>query len=726
MQALILAGGEGTRLRPLTSTVPKPVVPLVDRPFIAFMLEWLRGHGVDDVVLSCGHLAAGVRNVLGDGAAFGVRLRYVEEPEPLGTGGAVKYAEALLDERFLMLNGDVLTDIDLTAQIAAHERTARAGTLALIGVPRTRRPTASCAPTATARSPSSSRSRPPTRSTRTSSPPAPTCSSARCSSSCPTGEPLLDRARRLPAARRRRASYGYAGEGYWLDIGTPERYLRATFDILEGRGRDRRRSTRVGDDYLHVADGVERLGRIIPPALVEAGCRIGAGAHVGAARRARRRRDRRAAAGRRAGRRARAAREIGEDCVAARRIVGAGARDRRRLPRRGRGGARRGRDDRPGQRCSPPARGSSPASSCPRGRSGSERTSSRERPGRRGRRRPASSPTSLAIGRPPARRAVARRVGARSSPTTRPAGSSSPAWAARRIGGAARRRRARRPALAADRRGPRLRAAVLGDAGHDRAVLELLGQHRGDARRLRGGRPPRRPARSSPRPAASSPSAPAPTACPVIPLPAALQPRAAVAYMTVAALEVAGAVRRRRARAHRDRRGRRRASSAWSPSGGPTAPSDNLAARLARGLHGTIPVIAGAGLTDPDRLPLEDADQREREDARVRPRAARARPQRDRRLGGRRRARARSPPSSSTTPTCTRARRQRIELTRGLIASEATTTFRVESRGETRVERRLLARPARRPRLALPRRAARRRPEPVEIIERLKGELARG
>ena len=125
MQALILAGGEGTRLRPLTSTVPKPVVPLVDRPFIAYMLEWLRGHGVDDVVMSCGFMAEGVRNVLGDGSAFGLRLRYVEEPRPLGTGGALKFAEDLLDERFLMLNGDVLTDIDLTAQIAQHEGTGR-------------------------------------------------------------------------------------------------------------------------------------------------------------------------------------------------------------------------------------------------------------------------------------------------------------------------------------------------------------------------------------------------------------------------------------------------------------------------------------------------------------------------------------------------------------------------------------------------------------------------
>src|SRR5688572_22009470 len=98
------------------------------------MLDWLCRHGVDDVVMGCGHLAAGVRNVLGDGSAFGIRLRYVEEPRPLGTGGALKYAESLLDERFLMLNGDVLTDIDLAAQLTQHERTGAMATLALTPV----------------------------------------------------------------------------------------------------------------------------------------------------------------------------------------------------------------------------------------------------------------------------------------------------------------------------------------------------------------------------------------------------------------------------------------------------------------------------------------------------------------------------------------------------------------------------------------------------------------
>src|SRR3954466_9597487 len=134
MQAVILVGGEGTRLRPLTSTVPKPVVPLVDRPFIVYMLEWLKHHDVDDVILSCGFLATSVRNVLGDGSGLGIRLRFVEEPEPRGTAGALKFAESFLDERFLMLNGDVLTDIDLGQQVAQHERTGARATLALVPV----------------------------------------------------------------------------------------------------------------------------------------------------------------------------------------------------------------------------------------------------------------------------------------------------------------------------------------------------------------------------------------------------------------------------------------------------------------------------------------------------------------------------------------------------------------------------------------------------------------
>src|SRR5207248_9119207 len=135
MQALVLAGGEGTRLRPLTHTVPKPVMPLAGRPFLTFMLDWLSAHGVDEVLLSGGFLADAVGNVLGD-KHEAVRLRYVREDDPLGTAGPVRLAadEGLLADRLFILNGDVLTDMDLTAQLAFHEEKNAAATLALIAV----------------------------------------------------------------------------------------------------------------------------------------------------------------------------------------------------------------------------------------------------------------------------------------------------------------------------------------------------------------------------------------------------------------------------------------------------------------------------------------------------------------------------------------------------------------------------------------------------------------
>jgi mannose-1-phosphate guanylyltransferase len=107
------------------------------------MLEWLRRHGVDDVIMSCGFRPSACARSSATGRST-ARLRFVEEPEPRGTAGALKYAEDLLDDRFLMLNGDVLTDIDLSAQIAQHEATGARGTLASCPSP-TRPPTASCA-----------------------------------------------------------------------------------------------------------------------------------------------------------------------------------------------------------------------------------------------------------------------------------------------------------------------------------------------------------------------------------------------------------------------------------------------------------------------------------------------------------------------------------------------------------------------------------------------------
>ena len=172
MQALILVGGHGTRLRPVTLTLPKPVIPLVDRPFIRYMVDWLARHGVDDVVMACGFLPDQLRATLGDEVPGGPKLRYVEEPEPRGTAGAIKFAEDLLEDRFFALNGDSLTDLDLTALMDSTSPAAPARRSASIRSTTSPASGSSAATPTAARSSSSSRSPTRPRSTRTRSPPA--------------------------------------------------------------------------------------------------------------------------------------------------------------------------------------------------------------------------------------------------------------------------------------------------------------------------------------------------------------------------------------------------------------------------------------------------------------------------------------------------------------------------------------------------------------------------
>ena len=235
MQALVLAGGEGTRLRPLTYTTPKPVLPLAGRPFLSFMLDWARLHGVDEVILSCGFLSDDVRRVLGD-IYDGMRLRYVIEEEPLGTAGPVRlaYDQGVLEERLLVLNGDVLTDIDLTAELAQHERTGAGVTLALYAV----EDTASYGVV-----PTDEDGRVEAFLEKTADPPT---------NRINAGAYVLERTvvgERIPAGRAvsferevfpglvGEGLYGFPAAGYWIDIGTPERYLEATWDLLAGLPR---------------------------------------------------------------------------------------------------------------------------------------------------------------------------------------------------------------------------------------------------------------------------------------------------------------------------------------------------------------------------------------------------------------------------------------------------------------------------------------------------------
>ncbi len=228
----MLAGGEGTRLRPLTLTTPKPVMPLAGRPFLSFMLDWVHSHGVDEVILSCGFMSDAVKSVLGD-IYEGMRLRHVIEDEPLGTGGPVRlaYEEGLLEERLLVLNGDVLTDIDLTAELEQHEATGARATLALYPV----EDTSSYGVVPTAEDGQV------TEFIEKGGGEAPT-------NRINAGAYVIERdvVESIPAGRAvsferevfptlvGNGLYGYDAAGYWIDIGTPERYLEATWDLLAG------------------------------------------------------------------------------------------------------------------------------------------------------------------------------------------------------------------------------------------------------------------------------------------------------------------------------------------------------------------------------------------------------------------------------------------------------------------------------------------------------------
>jgi mannose-1-phosphate guanylyltransferase len=229
----VLAGGEGTRLRPLTYTTPKPVMPLAGRPFLSFMLDWLRSHDVDEVILSCGFMSDGVKRVLGD-IYDGMRLRYVIEEEPLGTAGSVRLAldEGVLQDRLLVLNGDVLTDIDLTAELAQHQRSGAKVTLALYPVD----DTASYGVVPTDADDKveafleKSEGETPTNRINAGA----YVVEREVVESIPAGRAVSFEREVFPALVGH-GLYGYAAEGYWIDIGTPDRYLEATWDLLAGR-----------------------------------------------------------------------------------------------------------------------------------------------------------------------------------------------------------------------------------------------------------------------------------------------------------------------------------------------------------------------------------------------------------------------------------------------------------------------------------------------------------
>jgi NDP-sugar pyrophosphorylase family protein len=134
MQALILAGGKGTRLRPLTVYTPKPIVPVLNRPFLLYQIEILRRAGIKNITLSLSYQPDKIEDLLGDGFEYGVKLNYVTEPAPLGTGGAYKFAANQIRETTVVLNGDILTDLNIFKVIGFHQQKSAEATIVLTPV----------------------------------------------------------------------------------------------------------------------------------------------------------------------------------------------------------------------------------------------------------------------------------------------------------------------------------------------------------------------------------------------------------------------------------------------------------------------------------------------------------------------------------------------------------------------------------------------------------------
>lgn len=248
MKAVVMAGGEGSRLRPLTINRPKPMVPLVDRPVMGHIFELLKLHGITDVIVTVQYLASVIQDNFGDGTGFGLRIEYSVEEAPLGTAGSVKNAEDLLDEPFLVISGDALTDIDLSSALRSHREHDATVTMVLKRVEnpleygviitdedgRVRqfleKPSWGEVFSDTVNTgiyvvdPSVLRL-------------------------IPTGKSVDWSKDVFPQLLQEGGSiYGHVADGYWTDIGTIEAYMRATADYLQGRLRLPRLGVNIGNE----------------------------------------------------------------------------------------------------------------------------------------------------------------------------------------------------------------------------------------------------------------------------------------------------------------------------------------------------------------------------------------------------------------------------------------------------------------------------------------------
>jgi NDP-sugar pyrophosphorylase family protein len=274
MKAVVLVGGEGTRLRPLTETIPKPLLPLVDRPILDHVLDHLLVHGVRDVIMSSPYLEDTFHPFI-QARGGEPAITWITEREALGTGGAIVSAlDHLGDQPFFALNGDIITDLDLTAMLASHRERGAVATIALHHVED---------PRAFGLVATDPRGR---ITEFREKPPDPVPGDINAGTyvldpsalrAWPAGKYLWIEGEVFPALIEDGASvYGFDSGAYWLDLGTPDQYLQAHFDLLDGKLRG------ISYDNPWVGSGASldltsRVGRSVA---IGEGVRVGANAEV--------------------------------------------------------------------------------------------------------------------------------------------------------------------------------------------------------------------------------------------------------------------------------------------------------------------------------------------------------------------------------------------------------------------------------------------------------------
>jgi len=276
MKAVILVGGEGTRLHPLTFNTPKAMVPILNKPFLEYLILYLKGHQVKDIILTTSYLPDRIQSYFGDGAEWGVHLSYLVEETPLGTAGAVKNAEALLDEPFFVINGDVVTGIDLTAMMSRHRKLKPKVSIALTPVDN---PTIyGVVETDEGGMVKRFVEKPSWEEVTTNMINAGIyILEPEVLSHVPPATPSMFERHLFPLLLEKgEPILGYPSTTYWIDIGTPEKYLRVNHDLLSGKAPSLAayRAQISGNSQIHPSAQIEG------PVLIGEGCVIAQGARV--------------------------------------------------------------------------------------------------------------------------------------------------------------------------------------------------------------------------------------------------------------------------------------------------------------------------------------------------------------------------------------------------------------------------------------------------------------